>query len=346
MVFALNKKNVKTIIGLLFVISGMAGLIYQIVWFKYLGLFLGNTTYAQITVLATFLGGLALGNFLFGRNADAVKNPVRVYSLLELTIGLYCFSYPTLSSILGNVFLSMSSNLNLETQLFVFNSFRFLISAILLLIPTALMGGTLPVLSKFFVEKISESRKEVALLYFLNSFGAVIGVIFAGFILIKDFGLEITNYTTAAINILLGVAAFALSFSIKNFPAEVKPLTEVPEEQAHNKNISSKVIILVAGISGMAALLYEMVWTRLLINFFGSSTYAFSIMLLSFIGGITIGSFIISLKFLSKFNYVKLLSFCQAAIALSTIAVLSLYERLPYYLWRFSALLNKSDETF
>lgn len=346
MVFALNKKNVKTIIGLLFVISGMAGLIYQIVWFKYLGLFLGNTTYAQMTVLATFLGGLALGNFLFGRNADAVKNPVRVYSLLELTIGLYCFSYPALSSILGNVFLSMSSNLNIETQLFVFNSFRFLISAILLLIPTALMGGTLPVLSKFFVEKISESRKEVALLYFLNSFGAVIGVIFAGFILIKDFGLEITNYTTAAINVLLGVAAFALSFSIKNFLAEVKPLTEVPEEQAHNKNISPEVIILVAGISGMAALLYEMVWTRLLINFFGSSTYAFSIMLLSFIGGITIGSFIISLKFLSKFNYVKLLSFCQSAIALSTIAVLSLYERLPYYLWRFSALLNKSDETF
>ena len=164
MVFAQNKKNVKTIIGLLFVISGMAGLIYQIVWFKYLGLFLGNTTYAQMTVLATFLGGLALGNFLFGRKADVVKNPVRLYSLLELTIGLYCFSYPALSSVLGNVFLSMSSNLNLETQLFVFNTFRFLISAVLLLIPTTLMGGTLPVLSKFnYVKLLSFCQAAIAL---------------------------------------------------------------------------------------------------------------------------------------------------------------------------------------
>lgn len=346
MIFFRDKKKIKTVLGIIFVVSGMAGLIYQIVWFKYLGLFLGNTTYAQMTVLATFLGGLALGNFLFGKKADAVKNPVRVYSILELATGLYCFSYTTLNSFLGNSFLSISSNLNLETQLFIFNGLRFLAGAILLLIPTTLMGGTLPVLSKFFVEKISESRKEVAVLYFLNSFGAVAGVFFAGFILIKDFGLEITNYSTAAINVFAGLAAFVLSFSVTGFPVGEIVTDAFPSEKNPGENISPKIIIAAAGVSGMAALLYEMVWTRLLINFFGSSTYAFSIMLLSFIGGITIGILIVSSNFLNRFNRVKLLSFCQAAIAFSTMAVLAFYEKLPYYLWRFSALLNKGSETF
>lgn len=346
MIFFRDKEKTKTALGIIFVLSGMSGLIYQIVWFKYLGLFLGNTTYAQMTVLATFLGGLALGNFLFGRKADTVKNPIRIYSLLEIGIGLYCFFYPSLSAALGNVFVASASGLNLETQFFVFNGLRFAISAALLLIPTTLMGGTLPVLSKFFVERINESRKVVAALYFLNSFGAVIGAFFAGFILIKDFGLEITNYSTAVINILIGTAAFALSLFVRNFSHEEKPSADIIDERVSDPGVLQKVIITVAGISGTAALLYEMVWTRLLINFFGSSTYAFSIMLISFIGGITLGSFIVSLKFLNRFNYVKLLAFCQAAIALSTMAVLAFYERLPYYLWRFSILLNRGDETF
>lgn len=344
--FFQDKKNTKAVLGVIFVVSGMAGLIYQIVWFKYLGLFLGNTTYAQMTVLATFLGGLALGNFLFGRKADIIKNPVRVYSLLEIGIGFYCFFYPTLSNILGKFFVGSASNLNIETQLFVFNGLRFVASAILLLIPTTLMGGTLPVLSKFFVEKISEGRREIAVLYFLNSFGAVIGVFFAGFVLIKDFGLYVTNFSTAVINVLIGVIAFALSFIVRNSSPEDGPTTNAIEEHVTDPNISQKIIIAVAGISGAAALLYEMVWTRLLINFFGSSTYAFSIMLISFIAGITLGSLIVSLKFLNKFNYVKLLAFCQAAIAFSTMAVLALYERLPYFLWQFSSLLKRGDETF
>jgi len=344
----MQKQNVRIVVSLLFVVSGIAGLVYQVVWFKYLSLFLGNTTYAQMTVLATFLGGLALGNYLFGKKSDSFDNPVRIYSLLELFIGAYCLLYPTISSLVGNLFLSTASNLDLISKPFLFSGTRFLVAGILLLLPATAMGGTLPVLSKFFVERIQDTRKEIASLYFLNSFGAVVGVFFAGFVLIKEFGLDITIYSTAFLNIIAGFVGLYLSKKQnKTFELELIPL-----ENANNSNFfevdkqTAKRVILVAGISGMAALLYEMVWVRLLINFFGSSTYAFSIMLMAFIGGITIGSLAVTQNVLKRYNYVKLLTILQGAIAFSTMFVLLFYERLPYSLWKVSALFSKSQESF
>lgn len=344
-----QKQNMKAVISLLFVISGIAGLIYQIVWFKYLSLFLGNTTYAQMTVLATFLGGLAFGNYLFGKKSDAFKNPVKIYSILELFIGVYCLLYPTISMFVGDLFLTTASGLNISSQNFLFSGLRFLVAALLLFAPTTAMGGTLPVLSKFFVDKVQNARKEIALLYFLNSFGAVIGVLFAGFVLIKEFGLNITIYATAFLNILAGLVALILSLKSKNILPTSSEEINVNESLKPSVEVGKNtavVVILVAGISGMAALIYEMVWVRLLINFFGSSTYAFSIMLMAFIGGITVGSLIISQKFLIKYNYIKLLSFTQAAIAFSTMIVLLFYDRLPYFLWQVSAVFSKTPQSF
>ena len=344
----MQKQNVRMIVSLLFVVSGIAGLIYQVVWFKYLSLFLGNTTYAQMTVLATFLGGLALGNYLFGKRSDSIINPVRIYSVLELFIGVYCLLYPTISSFVGNLFLSTASNLDLISKPILFTGTRFLVAGILLLLPATAMGGTLPVLSKFFVERIQDARKEVASLYFLNSFGAVVGVVFAGFVLIKEFGLDVTIYSTSFLNIIAGLVGFYLSRTQNNLIKH-----ELVETEDTDKNDFIEVgkqtvkrVILVAGISGMAALLYEMVWVRLLINFFGSSTYAFSIMLMAFIGGITIGSLVVTQNAFKKYNYVKLLTVLQAAIAFSTMFVLLFYERLPYSLWKISALFSKSQESF
>ncbi|MFA5806282.1 MAG: fused MFS/spermidine synthase [Melioribacteraceae bacterium] len=344
----MQKQNVRTIVSILFVVSGIAGLIYQVVWFKYLSLFLGNTTYAQMTVLATFLGGLAFGNYLFGKRSDSITNPVRVYSLLELFIGVYCLLYPTINSLVGNLFLSTASNLDLISKPFLFTGTRFLVAAIILFLPATAMGGTLPVLSNFFVERIQDARKEIASLYFLNSFGAVVGVVFAGFVLIKEFGLDITIYSTAFLNIFAGLVGFYLSRKQN----KLLELELVPEDDTNYKDFfevdkqTVKSVILVAGISGMAALLYEMVWVRLLINFFGSSTYAFSIMLMAFIGGITLGSLVVSQNVLKKYNYIKLLTFLQCAIAFSTMFVLLFYERLPYLLWKVSALFSKSQESF
>lgn len=343
-----DRAGIKTILAVMFVISGAAGLVYQVVWFKYLSLFLGNTTYAQMAVLASFLGGLAIGNFLIGKRIESYKNPVRIYAFLETAIGIYCLLYPSLSSAAGDLFINSAAGLRIESQFFFFNLMRFALSSAMLLLPTIAMGGTLPALSVFFVDNSADSRKDIASLYFLNSFGAVVGIVFVGFVLIKTFGLDTTIYATAVINIIVGAAAFVVS--------KKAPGVERSSEPANEENLSvtqtsadkslARVLILVAGLSGMAALLYEMVWVRLLINFLGSSTYAFSIMLLSFISGITIGSLIVSLNFVSRFNYIKLIAYCQFLIAASTMAVLLLYARLPYYLWKIAALLSKTDASF
>ncbi|MFC2140052.1 fused MFS/spermidine synthase, partial [Bacteroidota bacterium] len=337
------------IVIVFFVITGATGLIYQIVWFKYLALFLGNTTYAQMIVLSAFLGGLAIGNYYFGKRADSFTNPLKYYAIFELTIGLYCLIYPTVSLLLGDAFIAVASNFTTDGRDLVFNSTRLIISSLLLFIPTIAMGGTLPVLSKFYIKDISQTRKDLSILYFLNSFGAVWGIIIGGFQLIKLIGLNATTYSAATVNILIGVIALVLARFAESDDAKEEIAEEKITEHTDAETISAGTIrslILVAGISGMAALLYEMVWTRLFINIFGSSTYAFSIMLLVFISGITLGGFVISQKFFERFDKVKLVAVLQFLIGGSTMLVLTLYERLPYYLWATSSYFVKSESTF
>ena len=338
-------KNLKAIVVVFFVITGATGLIYQITWFKYLALFLGNTTYAQMIVLSAFLGGLAIGNYIFGKKADAIKNPLKFYALFELSIGLYCLAYPTLSFLFGDVFINIASAFNTSGQNVVFNTARLLLSSLLLFVPTIAMGGTLPVLSKFYIENVESTRKDLGTLYFLNSFGAVWGIIFAGFQLIELIGLNGTIYSAAIINVAIGLTALFLS-KYASTPVEINDKIKAVDEPKETSPTALKVVILVAGLSGMAALIYEMVWTRLFINIFGSSTYAFSIMLLVFISGITLGGFLISQKMFAKFDKYKFVALLQVMIAGSTILVLTLYERLPYFLWKASSYFVKTEETF
>ena len=299
-------------------------------------------------VLSSFLGGLAFGNYFIGRKVDKSKNPVRFYALLELAIGVYCLFYPIFSDFLGDIFYTSASHLNVESDSILFILLRLLFSSILLFIPTFAMGGTLPVLSKFFVDKISTAQKNVGWLYFLNSLGAVFGVILTGFFLIKTYGLDTTIYSAAIVNIGLGLIALLLSKYIKighiNSEIEIE-ITNRNNDEFITPNIV-KLAIVSSGISGMAALLYETLWVRLLISFLGSSTYAFSIMLAAFIAGIAIGSFIVSKKFVNKFNRIKLLIFSQLAIAVGVVLSLLIYERLPYYFWIIASWLEKTNTTF
>ena len=110
----MNKQHYQIIIALLFIISGSTGLIYQIVWFKYLSLFLGNTTYAQTIVLATFMGGLAIGSALWGRRSDKIKRPLLLYAILELSIAVYCFCFPWILGAVKGVFFTVVAFAHVE----------------------------------------------------------------------------------------------------------------------------------------------------------------------------------------------------------------------------------------
>jgi spermidine synthase len=186
----MNKQTIYGVIATLFIISGATGLVYQIAWFKYLSLFLGNTTYAQTVVLATFMGGLAIGASLWGRKADQSKSPIKLYAGLELFVGIYCIVYPALLSVAKIAFIAIVHAFQLPSDGGTVLILKLFISAVMLLFPTILMGGTLPVLVRFISNSIEESGKNVATLYFLNSLGAVLGSLLGGFFMFRwlDFG--------------------------------------------------------------------------------------------------------------------------------------------------------------
>lgn len=345
----MNKKNLQSTVYLFFLLSGMTGLIFQVSWFKYLILFLGNTTYSQTILLATFLGGLALGNYIIGKVTDKLKNQLLFYGLIELIIGIYCFLFPTILVLAENFFYALVNEELLIGNLEIYLLIKLFISFLMLILPTTLMGGTLPLLTKYFTERIENIRRENANLYFLNSFGAVVGVFFAGFIFIKTFGLDTTVKIGAVLNVTIGAISILLS-SI-NLSEQNQFSKENQEDTIDNENLifsknEIKLIILVGGLSGFASLMYEILWTRVLITIFGSSTYSFSIMLIAFISGITLGSFIVSSKFISKFNRLNLLTISQLAIGITISFSLFILPYLPYNFWKLSTLFSKTDSAF
>jgi predicted membrane-bound spermidine synthase len=344
MSLSISRNTLHSFIGLLFVVSGALGLIYQIVWFKYLSLFLGNTTYAQTIVLATFMGGLAIGSAWWGRKVDIAKHPLRLYAYLELGVGMYCLLYPKFLEVLKNVFITIVVSAQIPSDGVVVLFLKFLICLCSLLIPTVLMGGTLPILVRFISHKMEESGRNIAVLYFLNSFGAVVGSLLAGFFFIRILGLSTTIYSAAVVNLMIGGFAILLSLVNTDLGGMTSNKTEEPEILFPRREVV--LAIAVAGISGLAAMIYEVTWVRLLVPVIGSSTYSFSLMLVAFISGITIGSFIVSSLVGRMKNLSAMLVWCQVAIVLSMLATLPLYARVPYEFWKAASMLTRSDATY
>lgn len=341
----MTKQNFQSLIAILFILSGATGLVYQIVWFKYLSLFLGNTTYAQTIVLATFMGGLAIGAAAWGRKADVLKKPVLLYAILELIISVYCFFFPFINTVIKNLFFDIARSSQMEIGSFPLLLLKFAASVIMLIIPTILMGGTLPVLVKGITDKIEESGRSVAILYFLNSFGAVAGSLMGGFILIRLIGLEGTIESTAILNAGIGFIALFLSLQHYDTVSEKKEL----KAELYGRSFTAKkatIAVAVAGVSGIASMIYEVTWVRMLTPVFGSSTYSFSLMLVAFISGITVGSFIVW-KIIDRVkNVFGLLATVQFGVMLSMLLSLPLYSRIPYLFWRAGSILARSDETY
>jgi spermidine synthase len=339
----MKKETLLGLIAVIFVVSGASGLVYQIAWFKYLSLFLGNTTYAQTVVLATFMGGLAIGASLWGRKSDRTKHPLKLYALLELAIGAYCLLYPWIIEIVRSLFISVVQMSGLPSDSLTVLVLKLLISILTLLFPTILMGGTLPVLVRTISVDIKDSGKNVATLYFLNSFGAVVGSMLGGFLMIPIVGLRATVYSAGTINVLVGGVAWLLARSWREESFE--PVSSgVPSMIFSDREI--RLAILIAGISGLASMIYEITWLRLLIPVIGSSTYSYTLLLVAFISGITIGSWIASRLFTRVKNTYRLLTLCQFGVGIAMALSLPLYGRVPYIYWHLGRILNRTEFTY
>lgn len=335
----------RTIISLLFFLSGIAGLIYEVVWAKQLSLFLGNTTQAHTLVLATFMGGLALGYRCFGKMGDRIESSLNLYGWMEMAIGVAGLLFVPLLAWLGAAYVSWAASFGLGSLIAA--AFKFLLCVLLILVPTTLMGGTLPVLSRFVVRSISQVESGVAWLYFFNSFGAVLGSLLAGFVLIPRLGLNLSIVVAAILNLSVGL--IALSLRPLERGAQGEGMTrDLPSDEARAVYTTMQIRFAIWGIalSGAAALIYEIAWIRLLSLVFGSSTYSFSLMLAAFIAGIASGSFIVSRRWVLRFDPYLLFTLAELAIALSIVFTLPLYERLPFYFAKLANLFVRTPETF
>ena len=341
----------KTVILGAFFVSGACGLIHEVAWTRLLRLIMGNTTFSITTVLCAFMGGLALGSYLGGRFIDRRKDPLKIFAILEGSIGIYCFLLPWLINVAEPVYRFLYQGTH--TSFYVFGLIRFVFSGVILLIPATFMGATLPVLTRFLTRSPSVMGRSVGTLYAINTFGAVLGASISGFLLIPALGVTSTIYLASMFNLLVSVVGFRLhrqtGYLYKEQPAPEAPLVlqtrgskdRHPKKtkktsSAHTEYLQYGSRALVGmlwgyGFSGFAALVYEIAWTRALSLLIGSTVYAFSLMLTAFVLGIALGSIIYS-RFVDQVrDPMRALAIIQIGIGGSALVVVPFIDQLPFF---------------
>ncbi|MEK7398824.1 MAG: fused MFS/spermidine synthase [Candidatus Poribacteria bacterium] len=321
--------KVRLAILAIFFFSGAVGLIYEIVWNRMLTVVFGSTVFAVTTVLTAFMAGMAIGSYYIGKYADRHRNSLKIYAYLELGIGVYAVILPLILAGTNAIYILLHRNL--EASFYLLSFFRFILCFIVLVIPSILMGGTLPVMTKALTNRLDRLGWTVGSLYALNTFGGVVGCFLAGFVMVKALGISATTFISAGINIIIAVIVL-LIFAKKIIFNNDQEIYEATPEQDDNlidlpKN-AGKIALLIFGVSGFCALAYEVLWTRILVLFLGSTAYAFATMLSAFLCGIAIGSILIARFVDKRKDILTTLGIIQIVIALSAILLIPIYGKL------------------
>ena len=309
----------------LLVASGAAGLIYEILWARQLALIFGVSSFAIATVLAVFMGGLALGSTLFGRWVDRGQRPLRWYASIEAGIGIWGLLSPFGLAALDPIYVALYPAINSAEWVGV--ALKFLLAAVVLLPPAILMGGTLPILSRFVVRSLGEVGSRVGALYAWNTVGAVLGCFLAGFVLVAAVGVRSTLLLAVALNVLVAVGAMLLDRAgAEPTQPALEPATKSRRPAGEAGEVSDDLTIRLVtwgfAVTGFAALCYEVFWTRLLVYILGQSTYTFATVLTTFLLGIAVGSFIFARLADRSRDPVRLFALTQVAGAVAAFCVL------------------------
>ena len=310
-------------------LSGISGLLYEVVWARMLHLLFGDTVLAVSTVLASFMAGLALGSFWIGRYIDRRQRVLAVYALLEAGIGLSALAFPVVLQGLTPLYIWLHQSLS--SSFWLFSLVRFLLAFSLLCVPATLMGATLPVLSRYLVQSSVTLGRSVGVLYALNTGGAVLGCFIAGYVLIGSVGLSRTVWIGAALHFAIAfvVCAGQRWIDAQGAPKERVPRDTSPAAVLYDDKIVRRVLWSFA-LAGFAALSYEVIWTRALTFFVGNSTYAFSAMLTTFLCGLALGSLLVARVSDRSRNVLALLGALQVGIGVYGVLTIVVLGRLFY----------------
>jgi spermidine synthase len=322
---------------LIFFISGSAGLIYEVVWSRMLGLVFGTSALAISTVLIVFMGGLSLGSYVLGKIADKVKSSFLFYGILEGGIGALCLLVPFFLSHISLIYKSFYPSL--QDSYLGLAILRLALVILVLLPPTFLMGGTFPAFSSGYA-RIGEAGKDISVAYAVNTGGAVAGTVLAGFVFLPNLGISLTIKLAASLNFLVFLSVLFL----------YKVGEEEEEETPHSPIIYSsetaKLATLVIGLSGFSAMALEVAWTRALHMVFGITTYAFTTMLASFLLGIVIGSALLSRYIERVKNLPLLLAYIELGAGFTALLFSRIIDLLPILFLSLFQFIGKSFSLF
>ncbi len=313
---------------LCFLFSGFAALLYETAWTREFAFVFGTSELAVVSVLAAYMGGLAAGAGVAARLAPRVRRPVLVYGLLELAIAVSALAVPSAIRAATALHALFFGGLPAPPAAGQLTSalFYLLCSFVILLVPTGLMGATLPLLARQAVRRDEEIGRRVGLLYAVNTAGAVLGTSCAAFVLLPAIGLRSTVYVGAAVNALV----FALAALLARGAGEVAPASEAPAAAAGGARAAGASWILpLVMLSGVASFSYEVLWTRLLGHVLGGSVYAFATMLASFLTGIALGSAVASRLASTGERAGRGFALAQLGVAALSLAAFSAIEEIP-----------------
>jgi predicted membrane-bound spermidine synthase len=322
-----------TLLSLVFILSGAAGLIYESIWTRYLGLFVGHGAYAQIIVLTIFLGGMSVGAFFVGRVSEKLRDPLAAYAFIELAIGIIGYLFhdifvATTNGAYDHLFPSLAGSPHAVVIV------KWTLASLLILPQSILLGATFPLMSAGVLRIVPKRPGSVlAQLYFANSLGGAFGVLIAGFWLLGAGGLPLTLDAAATVNLVVFLIAIGVArFGAKN--AEAPTVAEPPAEAGRGETSReaeqiplsvARVLLLVAFGTAVASFIYEISWIRMLSLLLGSATHSFELMLSAFILGLALGARWVRSRADRFADPVRALGIVQCVMGLAALATIPVY---------------------
>ncbi|PKN27894.1 MAG: hypothetical protein CVU65_00960 [Deltaproteobacteria bacterium HGW-Deltaproteobacteria-22] len=339
-----------SLISILLFFSGAAGLVYEVIWTRILHYTFGNTEMAAATVLATFMGGMALGGALGGKFAPRIKHPVLAYGILEAVIAVYGLLFTPLLYKMDFIYLLTGPDPGPTLMMFI----RFVVGGLLILVPTVAMGATLPILVHGAVEK-EHPGKSLGVLYFINTLGAVAGTMLSGFILIPMVGLDVAVYLAVMMGLFVFLGAVFIEYRLRPVPGEelmeqkVEPTDDAPAPPAFEENFSpfalkwgASAAVAFAFVCGFISLSNEILWFRLLGILMDGTIYGFSALLSAYLAGLAFGSLLISRRLDKSRDLWALFTKLQIGAAVGAILTILILPLMPFLISGYIASEQKS----
>ena len=328
--------------ALIFFLSGAAALIYQSLWAKYLGLLLGHAAYAQTVVLVVFMGGLAIGSWLGGRLADRTHRPILMYAAVEGGLAFLGLVFHGLFVALLNGLLFTEGG-GMDPGLW-----KWPLSVLLVLPQTLLLGMTFPLMASMWLRLSAKGvGHTVSWLYFVNSLGAALGVLFGVFVLLPHLGLPGSLLTAGLVNALIAFMAWVLYKRTPDSPhrgSSTEPLQAAadltPEVWEQRR---ARLVLWAAALTGAASFVYEIGWIRLLALALGSTTYTFELMLSAFIAGLAFGGLYVRRHAESHSSPLRYAGFVQLAMGLSALFSLAVLSQSFRWVEYFMSAIARSE---